>query len=297
MKTRRMWGTLATLTAVATWGLSVAAMQAASLELSLSGMESHLGQLLEARVVEKATGAEIARTRVDPVEAGAFALGFTGLVEARSYLVEVYVDQNGNARYDAPPTDAAWRIEVVAAGGVIQEAFVRSADFVDIAWRDAPTRGAAVDGVVRDGEYPSVLDDDETGMVVRWRVDGATLTMALESPGSGWAAAGFDPVNGMDGADFILVAVTSDGVIVEDHIGTSRVRHSLDARQDVLAAWGIEEGERTVVEFTIALMSGDPQDATLTAEGEHVLLLAFHRSSDDLGSRHTERSATLIRLD
>jgi len=153
------------------------------------------------------------------------------------------------------------------------------------------------DGVIEDSEYTHTLTDDATMIQLYWTHDGKTLFIAMISPGTGWVSVGFDPVNVMQGANYILAAVDDEALTIEDHFGTSRFGHSLDEQQDILSAFGIEEEGSTLVEFSIPLDSGDDWDKPLFADSTVTTLLAYHASSDRLTVRHTERSIVSITLD
>ena len=101
----------------------------------------------------------------------------------------------------------------------------------------------------------------------------------------------------MQGADYILAAVTDGALIIEDHFGTGRFRHTKDAQQDILEAAGTEDEGQTIVEFRIALDSGDSADKPLLPGESYPLLVAFHATSDSLSVRHTHRATAELTLD
>ena len=267
------------------------------LDVQFADMGPHVGQLLEARLVEAQSGDEIARLRIDAVPGAVFDLEFDDLEAGVAYLLDVYADLNGNGTYDAPPVDHAWRVEIPAFEASQQIAFVHNTAFTDIEWPIVGGSRVRIDGVITDDEYPHSLTDVATGIGVYWSNDDETLTMGLVSPGTGWVSAGFDPENAMQGANYILLAVVDGEIGVEDHFGTSRFGHSLDNRQDVLNAAGIEADGMTTVEFSIPLDSGDAMDKALLPGERYVLLLAYHSSSDDMTRKHSRRGIAEIALD
>jgi len=80
-----------------------------TVSLDITGFTPHLGQKVEARLINKSTTEEADRTMIDPVTMAAFNLTLVGEV-GQSYWIDFYADLNMNGIYDAPPTDHAWRI-------------------------------------------------------------------------------------------------------------------------------------------------------------------------------------------
>ena len=125
---------------------------AVRLTLEFSTMGNYAGHMLEARVVTPG-GTEVDRESIGAVSAAQFAISFSGLEEDAAYRVDFYVDVNDNGRYDAPPTDHAWRIDVPASKGDRSVAFTPGGAFTDIAFPVLPAPGPAADGVISPGEY------------------------------------------------------------------------------------------------------------------------------------------------
>ena len=268
---------------------------AAALEVWFEGMAPHVGQRFEARLTEAETGMEVARSRVASIESETFAVRFSGLKPREGYVLDFYVDFNDNGRYDPPPVDHAWRIQVPDYRASMALRVGHNTGFTDIEWPNAEAlQEPAIDGRIGLSEYAHYLYDSGTGIRVYWSNDAAVLTVGLISPGTGWVSAGFDPVDAMQGANFVLAAIVDGVLVIEDHYGTSRFGHSIDASQDILEAAGAETEGTTVVEFRIPLDSGDGRDKPLLPGSTYSMLLAYHASSDSLGQRHTKRSTIEI---
>lgn len=168
-----------------------------------------------------------------------------------------------------------------------------AADYVVVGDRAAPV----VDGNIAAGEYLKESSDPRSGVTLAWRNGLVVLFVALRSPGTGWVSAGFDPTNRMQGANYILAAVTPGGLVVEDHFGTGPTSHRRDARNDVLRAAGAISGGQTVVEFVIPLDSGDPEDKPLLPGRTYTVLLAYHRTSTGFTAIHTARGSVQMKLE
>jgi hypothetical protein len=297
MTQKTLWlSALAALFVIAS-GTAAIGLTATSVTVNVTGMSPHLQDLFEARLVDAASGVEISRMRIPVLTSTSFELTLPGAVEGRSYYVDMYADDNGSGGYDGPPIDHAWRLVVTATAESQSIDFAHNTEFDAIEWPETGDTEVGIDGAVAEDEYPNMLEDPGTGMTVYWRNDALRLAMALIAPGSGWVSAGLDPEVAMQGANYILAAVTEAGVIVEDHFGSGRFSHSVDDQQDILGAAGQEADGETIVEFVILLDSGDPEDKVLLSGERYDLLLAFHASSDSLTARHTDRGSVQIELE
>ena len=163
----------------------------------------------------------------------------------------------------------------------------------------APGPVEAIDGIIYAGEYAH--NTQAAGFAIHWTSDAQTLRVGLISPGTGYLAIGFDPVNRMAGANYILGAVTAGGVVARDDFGTGPVAHTPDVMSggtnDILEAAGSEASGKTYFEFVIPLDSGDALDKALAPGSTYNVLIAYHLTSDDFGAWHSRRGAGTIHLD
>lgn len=104
------------------------------LTVNFTGMNPHVGQLLECRVVEQTSRQEVGRTRVEFIAQPDFEVVIPGIRFGMNYEVEFYADLSGNFLYDAPPSDHAWRLPVNGVNGDEQLDFTHAANFTDIGW-------------------------------------------------------------------------------------------------------------------------------------------------------------------
>ena len=103
------------------------------LTLDFTGMTPHVGQMLELRVVDIATGYEAGQKTVTAIETPAFQIMLPGILQAgRSYNVDFYADFNKNGVYDAPTKDHAWRLESGAVSDDVMLSFAHNTSFTDI---------------------------------------------------------------------------------------------------------------------------------------------------------------------
>lgn len=105
-----------------------------TLTLNFSGMNPHVGQQLEIRVVDKSTGKESGRTEVSSIPGASFTVDMDAILVGHSYFIDFYADFNGNSLYDAPPADHAWRLELDDVQGNTTVPFAHNTNFTDIEW-------------------------------------------------------------------------------------------------------------------------------------------------------------------
>jgi len=269
---------------------AVAALGQATVIVTFEDMDPHVGQAFELRIVDAATGREVDRVSVPEVVAPTFDISVSEVPLGVTYRIDFYADANANGRYDAPPADHAWRIELPDLQADTSIAFVHDLDFVDIRW--APY----LDGTIEDGEYASETIDAATAMSVFWQHDGILLYVGLEAPGTGWLSIGFGPERRMQGANILIAAIADGTLTIEDHYGHTQTSHRTDEVDHVIQAAGSEADGRSIVEFAIPLDSGDGEDAALAPGDEVAIILAYHGSNDSLIARHTKRSTSSIVL-
>ena len=101
--------------------------------LALSNMTPHVGQELGLRVIDTSNMKEVGRTQL-VVTVPNFLVTVPGLMLHGSYQVDFYADLNKNGRYDAPPADHAWRLQLTDVPGDAALNFVHNTTFTDIDW-------------------------------------------------------------------------------------------------------------------------------------------------------------------
>ena len=106
--------------------------------INFSNMSPHLNQNLYIRFVDKSTLQETNRTTV-LVSTANFDVILSAVDIGGSYFIDFFADVNANGRYDAPPTDHAWRLNLNNAVGNDTLAFSHNATFTDIKWQNILT--------------------------------------------------------------------------------------------------------------------------------------------------------------
>ena len=138
------------------------------------------------------------------------------------------------------------------------------------------------------------------GVTFSWKVDGDTLHGKLSAKTKGWVAVGFNPVEQMQGGNYILGYVKGNDVEVADHFGNKKIYHDLAEKlggtSDVTVVGGSEKGGTTTIEFTIPLDSGDQYDTVLVADGETKVVLAHGPPRDSFKARHRKQAINTVNL-
>ena len=103
--------------------------------VNLTGMTPHLGQLFEARLIDKSNQMEVERLVIDEIASASFEILFANITNGSSYWIDFYADHNDNGYYDPIPADHAWRLVInnVAASNNID--FVHNTNFSEIHWK------------------------------------------------------------------------------------------------------------------------------------------------------------------
>ena len=267
------------------------------LTITFGTMGAYAGDLFEIRIVTIG-GTEVARETIASISASQFSVSFPGLESGRAFRADFYVDVNENGRYDAPPTDHAWRLDVPAMDADTTLPFTPGGAFTDIDFPVPAATTPVANGLIAVGEYRHTMTDPTTSMTVSWQNDATTLYVGLVSPGEGWLAIGFDPVNRMEGANIIIGYVSGGVLTIEDQYGSGPQNHTADAHDDILSSGGREAGGKTMMEFSIPMNSRDPQDRKLEPGERYAIILSYHLSEDTLVTYHVAaRSTRHIELD
>jgi hypothetical protein len=103
--------------------------------IQLTGMTPHLNKKFELRVVDKMNGKEAFRYVNESISSADFNVDLQNIQSGHSYWIDFYADHNGNGKYDPPPADHAWRLELNNAAGEEIIPFAHNTTFTDIKWK------------------------------------------------------------------------------------------------------------------------------------------------------------------
>jgi len=103
--------------------------------VQFTNMSPHSGQLLQLRVIDKSTFKEVYRTSIESISSADFNIELENIEAGHSYFVDFFVDFNNNNRYDSPPADHTWRLNLDNARGGDVLQFGHNTDFTELNWR------------------------------------------------------------------------------------------------------------------------------------------------------------------
>ena len=115
-------------------GPSNSSNETSAVTINFSGMTPHLGETLQIRAIDKFDSKEVGRTKIDAIATADFQASVDGIQTGHSYWIDFFVDHNKNGKYDPPPTDHAWRLELNNATGSDVINFAHNTSFTDIKW-------------------------------------------------------------------------------------------------------------------------------------------------------------------
>lgn len=151
---------------------------------------------------------------------------------------------------------------------------------------------------VQAAEYDHEVKDKNISFA--WKVEGDKLAVKMSAETEGWVGIGFNPVKGMQGANFILGYVKNGKAKIDDDYGVDNNAHKsdtkLDGTSDVTLIGGTEEGGVTTIEFAIPLDSGDKNDTKIDVNGDTIVLLAYGAGRDSFLAKHKYRTALKVNL-
>ncbi|GAB4332572.1 MAG: hypothetical protein Kow00127_24310 [Bacteroidales bacterium] len=107
----------------------------AGLTVNFTEMTPHIGELFEARLIDKATLMEVERMALDEIPGPEFSLTFSNFTDGGSYWLDFYADHNDNGYYDGIPTDHAWRLTFNNLQSGTEHTFIHNTNFSEIMWK------------------------------------------------------------------------------------------------------------------------------------------------------------------
>ncbi len=126
-------------------------------------------------------------------------------------------------------------------------------------------------------------------MEFHWKVEGSHLAVKAIAKTTGWVSVGFNPVEEMQGANYIIGFVKNGKLEISDDFGHRTTSHTPDERRggknSIVSSSGSEEGSNTTIEFKIPLDSGDKTDTVIDPNGKTIVLLG-HGGRDSFRTGH-----------
>ena len=155
--------------------------------------------------------------------------------------------------------------------------------------------------IVHATEYKHEVTDKKISFA--WAIEGDKgdkLAVKIAAETDGWVGIGFNPVEKMQGANFILGYVKKGEAKIIDHFGNDETKHESDTKRegttDAILVGGTEIDGVTTIEFTMPLDSGDKNDSKIDVNGDTIVLLAYGAGRDSFKSKHKYRNALIVNL-
>ena len=125
-----------------TWETDTSDSDVDSLEISLTftAMDPHLGQDFFVYLRDAESSEILDSMEFTPIDTVEFDVVFDSVMADMDYNVDFWADMNENGTYDPPPTDHAWRIELMNLMADTMLTFQHNTDFTDI-FEDSDTTG------------------------------------------------------------------------------------------------------------------------------------------------------------
>ena len=152
----------------------------------------------------------------------------------------------------------------------------------------------AIDGEVTEGEYAHMYHDELIGMMLRWEAVEDVMYIAMIAPATGWVGLNFMPMDGTIHGDTVIgyVVGNTQETFMSDQVapGDAHFPHFDDrdhgGEVSFIDIAGSEWEGTTVIEFSRALMTGEPTDAAFMDMGL-MTMISFHPTADDYVSYHS----------
>jgi len=116
----------------------------AKLYVNFTDMSPHIGQTFHFRVWHQMSGEEHGRKSM-VITGASFTVGFDDVEMGEAYNIDFYADLNKNDKYDPPPADHAWRIQIGNLMADSTVSFSHNTKFSDIKWPDSTLAGVEND--------------------------------------------------------------------------------------------------------------------------------------------------------
>ena len=155
---------------------------------------------------------------------------------------------------------------------------------------------------------PVVMEDGYTritsanGITFDFKTHDDVMDARVICDTTGWVSVGFDPVEMMMGANFIIGYIDLESkALVRDDFGIDKTHHKADTAlggvDNVTNAAGMADATNTMISFTIPLDSKDAYDKPLTLGRKHKVILGCGKDGfKNFVAGHKKIAVTEIQL-
>jgi hypothetical protein len=169
-----------------------------------------------------------------------------------------------------------------------------------VAHEDEENSGShEIDGFVGSDEYPNHSVFGEGSYKLSWRVEDDIIFIGMVAETTGWVAIGFSPVSLHKGADIVSGWVDDNGTvnIIDCYFPDMYPPHPHDTQQngtyDILSYNGTEQNDRTIIEFSRLVSTGDDLDNDVLLNGSMEIFWSYG-SSDVWTEKHEKAGFAIV---
>jgi hypothetical protein len=127
--------------------------------IDFAGFDSAVDKNLIVYLRDPQTNEFVDSVKVTPIDSNAFTVVFNTVNVNNNYNIDFYTDVNGNGKYDAPPLDNAWRLQVINVVSDTVIMFMYDTVYTDIGLGQA-TPVKQVDGDAEFYAFPNPVQDE-----------------------------------------------------------------------------------------------------------------------------------------
>ena len=156
-----------------------------------------------------------------------------------------------------------------------------------------------IDGVIELDEYPNHSAFGDGAYELSWAIEDDTIYIGMMAQTSGWVAIGFSPISLHKGADIVMGWMDDNGTanIIDCYFPNMYPPHPHDTQQngtfDILTYNGTEQNNRTIIEFSRLLSTGDELDNDILLN-ESMEILWSYGSSDNWIGKHENAGYAIV---
>ncbi|MFO8077821.1 MAG: DOMON domain-containing protein [Thermoplasmatota archaeon] len=156
-----------------------------------------------------------------------------------------------------------------------------------------------IDGIISSNEYPNQSVFGDGSYELSWRIEDDHIFIGMRANTTGWVAIGFSPITLHEGADIVSGWVDDNGTvdIIDCYFPDMYPPHPHDTQQngtfDVLSYNGTELNNRTTIEFSRLLSTGDELDNDILLNQSMEIFWSYG-SSDIWTEKHENAGYAMV---
>ena len=149
------------------------------------------------------------------------------------------------------------------------------------------------------GQQINIKQIKKNNMQVSWHYQSNRIFFKMAAPTGGWVTIGFNTSAGTTGAYLLMGHVVKGKVEVVEHYtkspGNYKPITKFGATAHVKDVQGEQNGEHTIIEFSLPVIANSKYQRDLTEGLEYIMLIAYSQE-DDFQHHSIMRTSTGIKL-